>query len=210
MNSITEIVKNANGRYVGNLIHYYKLVMNAPNADAPYHNVRHMLHVLWEAYDGGVHMGLTPLELRILLIAAIMHDYNHIGQKGDDSVNIERSIRALHTNCLEEDRHLIFDIENIIRATQYPYVETDPSKLTLSQRILRDADQSQTFSLVWVQSIVYGLSKELDITPRKMLEFQVPFLQKLSFFTPWGENKFSPKISARIAEVKGMIELLES
>ncbi len=209
MNSIVDIVKNANGRYTGDLVHYYKLVMNAPNADAPYHNVRHMLHVLWEAYDGGVHMGLSKDELRVLLIAAIMHDYNHVGQKGDDSVNIERSIRALHMNALEEDRALIFDIENIIRATQYPYVENDPQKLTLSQRILRDADQSQTFSLVWVQSIVYGLSKELDITPRKMLEFQIPFLQKLSFFTLWGENKFSTKISARIAEVKEMIELLE-
>lgn len=209
MNSITEIVRNANGRYFGDLTYYYKLVMNAPNANAPYHNVRHMLHVLWEAYDGGVHMGLEARELRVLLIAAIMHDYNHIGQKADDSLNIERSIRALHTHALEEDLSLMFDIENIIKATQYPYVETDPLKLTLSQKILRDADQSQTFSLVWVQSIVYDLSKELDITPRKMLEFQIPFLTKLEFFTPWGRNKFGPKIASRISEVTEMLTLLD-
>ena len=67
-------IKNTNHRYNGDLKHYYKLVMTCPNAYAPYHNVRHMLHVLWEAYDGGVHMGLQPRALRNLCIAALFHD----------------------------------------------------------------------------------------------------------------------------------------
>ena len=58
MNDVVGMIVNKNDRYEGNLIHYYKLVMKAPNAYAPYHNVRHMLHVFWESYDGAVQMGL--------------------------------------------------------------------------------------------------------------------------------------------------------
>lgn len=39
MNDVVGMILNKNVRYEGNLIHYYKLVMKAPNAYAPYHNV---------------------------------------------------------------------------------------------------------------------------------------------------------------------------
>jgi hypothetical protein len=67
-NDIIRMVKNVDGYYEGNLKKYFKLIMKAPNAYAPYHNVRHMAHVFWESYDGALYMGLDKREMRNLLI----------------------------------------------------------------------------------------------------------------------------------------------
>ena len=206
MLSISNIIKNVHGRYDGDLIHYYRLVMNAPNMYAPYHNVRHMLHVLWESYEGGLYMGLDKEQMRELLIAALMHDYNHLGRKASDDENISRAIQGLNDNVLKEDLRILEFIHDAIKATQFPYV-IDSDRCTIVQKILRDADQAQTFSNVWIQSIRYDLSKELEITPKKMLEFQIPYLKGLKFHTVWGETKFGPMIPVRIKEIEEMLEL---
>lgn len=206
MNDMIKMIRNANDRYEGDLIYYFNLVMKAPNAYAPYHNVRHMLHVFWEAYDGGVQMGLNPRELRNLLIAALMHDYNHTGAKGDDQINIDRSIIGLDTHALDMDRPHLLDIRNTIRATKFPYTE---EVFTTNQLILRDADQSQTFSLVWIHNILYGLGREMEMSYEQMLRMQRPFLEKLKFSTKWGQNKFEPLIEPRLKLVDDMIALLE-
>jgi len=205
MLDIDLIVVNANARYEGkDLIHYYRHVMRAPNAKVPYHNVRHMLHVPWEAYDGADRMGLDPRTFRNVMIAALMHDYNHTGVKNDDAVNIERAIRALHQLALEEDRPYMLDIQRMIEATRYPYGDR---AFELPDLILRDADQSQTFSVAWIQSVMYGLSTELEISPDKMLRDQLPYLESLKFYTLWGQNKFGPLIQPRIELVKRLIRL---
>lgn len=206
MNDIMGMITNANNRYDGDLIYYYRIVMKAPNAKAPYHNVRHMFHVFWEAYEGGVHMGLSRREFRNLLIAALMHDYDHTGVKNNDQVNIDRSIRALDKLALEEDREHLLDIRDSIRATKYPY---DSEEFTPNQLILRDADQSQTFSDVWIQSTLYGLGTELEMTFEQMLDLQKPFLEGLRFHTLWGQNKFMPKIAPRLKLIEEMKERLK-
>lgn len=207
MTDLAPIIENGNLRYAGSdLIHYFRLVMRAPNFHAPYHNFRHMAHVCWEAYDGGVHMGLDPRELRNLLIAALMHDYDHTGTKGDDSVNIERSIRALDKYALEEDRPYLLDIREYIRATRFPYDDRD--QFNQNHLILRDADQSQTFSLVWMQSLA-GLAKELDISYESMLRGQKAYMESLKFHTLWGKNKFVPLIPMHIARVDKILSLIQ-
>ncbi len=200
-----QMIRNANGRYDGDMVHYYKEVMKAPNANAPYHNVRHMLHIFWETYDGCVQMGLGKREMRNLLIAAMMHDYNHTGIKNDDQVNLDRAIRGLDAIALKQDREHLLDIRQAIMATKYPY---GPESYTPNQLILRDADQSQTFSAVWVHSILYGLGSEMEMTFEQMLHLQKPFLEGLKFHTPWGINKFKPLIQPRLKVVSEMIELL--
>lgn len=205
MIDITPIIKNANARYDGDLRHYMKLVMKAPNIHAPYHNFRHMTHVCWESYDGGLHMGLNHRELRNLLIASLMHDYGHAGIKIDDQVNIDCAIRALDKYALEEDREHLLDIRDSIRATRYPYSD---EQFTTNQLILRDADQSQTFSLVWMQSLM-GLAKELEMSFEQMLRLQRPFMEKLQFHTLWGKNKFVPMIPMHLARVDNFLETLQ-
>jgi len=206
MNNLADIIENVHGRYVGDLKHYYKLVINAPNVFAPYHNTRHMLHVLWESYDGGINMGLDLHDMRVLLVSAIMHDYDHLGHKTEDLKNIQRAISGLRENIHPIDLDKIHLIENTIRATEFPY--TIPSEeLNLIGKILRDADQSQTFSVAWIQAIRFGLSKELEITPKKMMEMQIPYLQSLKFHTSWGERKFGPMIQSRISDVERLLKL---
>lgn len=200
------MIHNANGRYEGDdLIYYFQLVMKAPNAYAPYHNVRHMLHVFWEAYDGGVQMGLDKRELRNLLIAALIHDYGHTSTKVDDQVNIDRAVRELDIIALDIDRPHLVEIRESIRSTKFPYTD---EKFTQNQLILRDADQSQTFSLVWIHNILYGLGQELEMTYEQMLKLQRPFLENLKFATKWGQNKFTPLIIPRLKLVDEMIDIL--
>ena len=203
---IIKMVKNIDGVYEGDLKKYFRIAMKAPNAYAPYHNVRHMSHVFWESYDGALYMGLNKREMRNLLIAALFHDYNHTGIKGDDSINIQRSFDALDEYLLEEDKPYIEEIKSAISATKYPYTD---KKFTKNELILRDADQSQTFSPVWIQSILYGLGKELEMSHEQMLKIQKPFLENMKFYTAWGINKFQPLIKPRLKLIDEMISLIE-
>jgi hypothetical protein len=206
-NDIIRMIKNEDDLYEGDLKAYFNLIMKSPNAYAPYHNVRHMLHVFWESYDGAIYMKLNKREMRNLLISALFHDYNHMGVKGDDSINIERAFEALDQHLLEEDRPYIDIIKKTISSTKYPYNPNE--KFTENELILRDADQSQTFSSVWIQSVLYGLGKELEMTYEQMLRLQIPFLENMKFYTKWGLSRFQPLINPRIRMVKNMISLIE-
>jgi len=205
MLDITPIILNVNKRYQGDLVHYFNHVCEAPNFHMPYHNFRHLCHVLWEVYDAAMQMGLDPVETRILLIAALMHDYDHTGMKGEDAINIERAIRALDQIALEEDRKYLIEIRAMVRATQYPYTD---EVFTPNQLLLRDADQSQTFSLVWMQSLG-GLGQEMGISFRKILEMQRPFMENIKFHTLWGQNKFVPMIPMHLSRVDGILDILK-
>jgi len=207
MINLLPIVKNVNQRYDGDMCYYYNLVMNAPNAYGPYHNSRHMFHVPWEAYDGGIHMGLSKRDLRTVLVAAFMHDYDHTCKRNDDRVNIERAVRALDRYALEEDRPYLLDIRECIRATKFPYDTTE--QFTDMQLLLRDADQSQPFSPVWIHSVLFALGQEMEMSHADMLRLQRPFLEKLKFHTLWGQNKFEPLIPQRLADVDEMIKIME-
>lgn len=205
---IIQIIRNSNGRYDGDLVYYYKKLMKASNVYTHYHNVRHMLHVLWESYDGGVHMGLNNVDMRILLIAAMYHDFDHTGKKNErgDIENIERAIAAIRRDILPEDLKYLFRIEYAIGMTEFPYTTQTGDMISL---ILRDADMSQTFSPVWIQSILFGLGKELEMSYEEMLKMQIPFLQNQKFFTTWGQNKFEPLKAQKIAIITQMNELAD-
>lgn len=206
MNHILDIIENANNRYEGNLDHYYDVVMHAPNAYGLYHGSRHMLHVPWEAYDGGVQMGLDRRELRDLLIAGMMHDYNHTCKPNDDQVNIDRALQGLDMHALEEDRPHLNNIRRYIMATKFPYGD---EKFSQNHLILRDADQSQTFSVAWIGSTLHGLGSELGLSYEEMLRLQVPYLEKLKFHTLWGQNKFVPMIPVRLKDIDRLIKKLK-
>jgi len=205
MIDLIPIVENVHQRYSGNLFYYYNLVMNAPNAYGPYHNARHMFHVPWETYDGCIHMGVGKDELRWALIAGFMHDFDHTCKRNDDDVNIERALHALYEYALAEDRPHLDKIERFIRATRFPY--RDGEEFNQTELILRDADQSQTFSPVWIHSTLYGLGQELDMSYLDMLKLQRPFLEKLKFQTLWGKHKFEPQIPTRLALVDKMLRV---
>jgi hypothetical protein len=209
--SLPAVIRNDEGLYEGDLIHYFKAVFNhATNLFNPYHNFRHMFHVLWLCHEACKFYRdrLSPRPMRILLIAALFHDFDHSGKAGNDDLNIERSVRGLETYITEADRPLIEEIAKLIKATQYPYV-VEADTLELSGLILRDADVSQCLSVAWIQQCVFGFAEEWNVTPCEVLRRQKPFLDSVRFHTSWAQNQFSHvDIKAKIQEAMEILDLL--
>ncbi len=212
---IVPIIRNDAGLYDGNLIHYFRVVfLKSQNIRNAYHNLRHMLHVLWLCYQAVLFYQKTKTPLRrhqvsVLLIAALFHDYDHSGQLGEDDLNIERAIRGLKKNLLDEDMDIFEEIVDCIRPTQYPHVRPS-AELTLSQQILRDADMSQALSVAWLQQVVVGLATEWSKSPLDVLRAQGGFHRNLTFSTAWANEMFPPAvIEAKIAEAEALLGFLE-
>ncbi|NTW14249.1 MAG: 3',5'-cyclic nucleotide phosphodiesterase [Candidatus Moranbacteria bacterium] len=210
--STARIVRNDDGLYEGNLRYYFRYLFNqAKNLGLPYHNFQHMIHVMVMCHAACMYYRdrLTPRQIRNILIAAMLHDLDHSGMPGHDDLNIERAIRGLESCLLPEDKDHAADIFAILRATQFPHVGSSES-LPLQMRIIRDADLTQSFSYVWIQSNIFGLSREHGISPIEMLHRQIPFLEGIEFHTEWAKTNYPRSvIESKIAEVRDLLELLE-
>ena len=209
--SLPQMIRNDDNLYEGNLIPYFRSVFKyARNLRCPYHNFRHMFHVLWLCYQACFfyHDKMTRREMRNLLIAAMFHDFDHSGLVGDDDLNILKAVRGLERHILEEDKAHLPDIELLIQTTEYPY-KTSPVPVGLSAQIIRDADLSQALSVAWVQQVVFGLATEWGVKPIEVLKMQGPFMSGLEFKTEWGKLMF-PKsdIARKVDETKEFLELL--
>lgn len=208
---IPKIIGNDDKLYDGDLIHYFRMVFNhARNLRYPYHNFRHMMHVLWLCHNACIYYKalLTPREMRNLLIAALFHDFDHSGLMGDDDINIMRALRALEKHLLPEDRPYLEDISMLIKATEYPY-KVSTGTLGLMAQIIRDADVSQALSVAWVQQVIFGLAGEWGKKPIEILKMQGPFMTGLKFWTKWGQEMFPQNvIDDKITEAWAFLEIL--
>lgn len=185
---IIQIINNIAGNYPGNLKEYFRIVWRAPNIMLPYHNIRHMLHVMWDVYDATLaYPEIDERTRRNLLIAALFHDYNHTGSGKDDAVNIRNAVQGLRTHILPVDEPYFDEITSYIKATQFPHQAGD---LDLPALIMRDADVASTLSDVWIAMVSFGLNKELGLSPEEMLKAQKPFLGSIKFGTDWAEQKY--------------------
>lgn len=211
--SLPEIVRNDADLYEGDLVHYLQVVFNnASNLNNPYHNFRHMFHVLWLCHQACEFYTdeLTSRDKRNLLIAAVFHDFDHLGKADPDQRNIDRAIHGLRRHIAPEDVAHLATIEALIQATHYPYT-VQSERLDLPARIIRDADLGQTLTAAWIQQVIFGLAAEWGKTPLELLEMQAPFLSKLKFSTDWGRSIF-PKayIEEKINEANELLSLLQS
>ncbi len=211
---IPRIILNEDGLYMGDLKHYFRIVITkARNLTKPYHNFRHMFYVVCTCFEACRYYlkksGQHSIKIRSLLIAAMFHDFDHSGVVGHDDLEIERAIRGLRKHILPEDLGEFDAIATLIRYTEYPY-KMKADELSMEGQILRDADLSQALSGVWMQQILFGLSQEMNLTPLEMLRTQEAFLNGLKFNTLWAQEKFSPEVvQSKIAEVKGLLEIME-
>lgn len=209
--SIPAIIRNDFGSYEGDLIPYFQVVFfEARNIYNPYHNFRHMMHVLWLCHEACIYYGdrLTLKERRNLLIAAMFHDMDHMGLPVDDSENIARAILSLTKNLSAEDRGEMEAITALIRATQFPYIIPD-EELDLPAQILRDADVGQALDVAWIQQVIFGLAREWDKDPVDVLKMQRPFLESIALNTEWARSRFPQHaIDAKIGEAKELLRLL--
>ncbi len=205
-NIMFDVLNNTEEFYEGNLWYYFGIIFNAPNVDNPYHNFRHLMHVTCTVYIAGKYMNyhkeFGKESFRALLIAAMFHDYGHSGIMGNDKAEVDRSISEMKKHLLPHDSDFVDQIETFIRATQFPYVECEQN---LGTDIIRDADMSPLFDDVWIQQVIFGIAKEMRVSPRKMLENQLIFIPSMIFHTKWAKEKFLPMIEIRLMETQKML-----
>jgi hypothetical protein len=85
--SVADAIVNKLELYEGDLSHYFRVAIAAPNVHHGYHNLGHALHVARVCYEGLEFYNSTSgevdkAEARSLLIAALFHDYDHTGRSG--------------------------------------------------------------------------------------------------------------------------------
>ena len=154
---LPKIIANQERLYEGNLTFYFRtLFFKSSNIHNPYHNFRHMLHVLWLCHQACRYYQnrLTPRQMRNLLIAALFHDFDHPGhphpgENDPDRINIPIAIAGLRRYVMPADRAFLPQIEALIEATHYPY-KIGSDKLDLLGQIIRDADLAQALSPAWI------------------------------------------------------------
>lgn len=209
LNYIAKIINNDEGLYEGNLRYYYKFVFLAPSVNNPYHNFRHMIHVMCSVYEAvkfNCYYEIGADRFRALLIAALMHDYGHSGKMGHDHQEILNTLALLEKIILEEDKYLLPEIQELIKSTEFPYSE---AYISIGAGILRDADASQAFSDAWLQQIVFGLAQELEISAEACLRQEITYLQSLRFYSEWGQIVLAIKVKSKIMEIEELLDLIK-
>lgn len=209
---LTTVFNNTEKLYAAqDLWYYHKKLVEAPNANLPYHNYRHMCHVTCEVYDFCKSTKVDPETFLVMLLGAIFHDYGHTGDGSiADSRNIEIAIESLSIHLHPIHAHLISRIIPFIRATEFPHKPltniADNTELLLA---IRDADMSQSLNIVWIQQTIFGMAAEQRKTRDEMIKGQLPFLTHyLTFNTEWAKNKFAPELKKRINFVAFYIDKL--
>lgn len=213
--NIINIIRNDDKIYEGDLIYYFKIVFNkANNLQNPYHNFRHLMHVMYLCHEAIVWnikkdpKSFSKMSARNLLIAALFHDFDHSGTVGRDADEIARAIKAVRENISKEDKPQLKEIETLIEATQYPH-KAHTSQQTIAEEIIQDVDLSTALDDVWMQQVILGLGSEMSLSPQVMLERQIAFLNNIHFHSAWAKAKFTPeKIASRINEVEAMLGFL--
>jgi HD superfamily phosphodiesterase len=139
MDEFLEIIKKFKLEYYLNVI----LTNNNGNTNL-YHNFYHTQCVTTNCYKIAIDTDTyEENDIKILLIAALFHDFNHSGGKlKNDSENVKLAIEGFqkYTKESKEDTEFICDL---IKITEFPYNADNDSKLSIRQQILRDADVMQ-------------------------------------------------------------------
>jgi hypothetical protein len=180
------------------------LLLRAKHLGNGYHNLTHTIYVAWRCAQAAhfyVSRGeMTPREARILILAALFHDWDHTGRMASDKEQIARAIAGLRKFLLPEDMHLLDQISQAIWATEFPHKEIpNPSLLQL---ILRDADISQSLQQTWLQQTLLGFAEEWMSDPISILQKQESFIGSLKFHTVWGQKFLAPLVPEKLEDVR--------
>lgn len=186
------------------------LIANNKANSAPYHNLNHALTIVKYASEGAESEGLSERETRNLLLAAMFHDFNHSAGKSKDDVNVENAKKGLREFVESEaiEGVDLYEMEKLIDATEYPY-QIKSGDLTLSQKILRDADLMQIFEDNWIHQNILGIALELGMEFEKFLVAQRKFIEGAEFNSDYGK-KMRDKNWSRVIEEFEILEKIMS
>jgi guanylate kinase len=190
---------------------YWDLVKTKnPSNNKPYHNLYHIACVVKHCYDIAKSLELEDRHIRRLLIAAMYHNFGYFSS--NDYLNIIKATRMLGIHSIHINRPAykyggykvsnsdIDLIKDIIRATQYPYVIQEEA-LTLSQRIIRDADLLQWTEETFIDHVVKGVAEEMQIPLVDFIPKQKIFMAGVKFHTTFAKAKHREFINIRLAEL---------
>lgn len=164
------------------LIHITNVISNNPARNLPYHNSQHCLTVAIRAYQGAIHHHLSLKKQKLLFLAGLYHDWDHTGEKVDDCINIERSLKYVKHILNQKDTTLsvkeIQDIIRLIDATGFPHRKAN----LLDEKIIQDADFLQYIepdSKRFIQGLGTEFSYPVTVESTKV------FLRSVHLNTSW-------------------------
>lgn len=183
-------------------------VLTTGDTENEYHNAKHCTTVMRYAFDiasmsvAAYKLPLTWREMRMLLTAALYHDFGHTGYDPDIN-NIEIAVTNMRVFMGSTKTQVPYGpddldiIERMIRVTEFPFVH---EPVTLSQRIIRDADLLQSIEPDNVEVLMDGLRVEIarkrntEITEADFLIGQSQFLANAKMYTEVGASLLSKAV----------------
>jgi hypothetical protein len=150
--------------------------------DNPYHNFAHTLAVVKNVYKLSILRGIDYSDIKLMVIAALYHDFNHTGGASSDSINISTAMEAVDKRCQATYPQKVF-IKHLIACTEFPFKEQE---LDECQKVFRDADLMQWLEPDFIQHVLFGLNSELNGTyclSAKTIEKMIKFMDDATFFT---------------------------
>jgi len=194
------------------LAEYYIILLtkNVSNYK-PYHNLKHTVNMTMFCHKimSKEFKELTYTEEgRALLLAALFHDFGHMST--NDSENIRTAIGNFKRYSTENDRINAF-VTRLIETTEYPYVVSipdDATDLSKCQQIIRDADLLQFTKKEFIEHVVLGLSKELDVPLDKLIIGQRAFMKGITYHTKTAKKIAKKVMKERYAELDMMEKFL--
>ena len=169
-----------------------------PSNNKPYHNLYHIKCMTSIAHRIACSEDLRFVDTRNIMLAGLFHDFGYYSKI--DAENIVRAIEAFEKYSKETD-DVNKEVINNIKATQYPYV-INSSELTLSQKIMRDADLLQWTKKNFIKQVIIGLSDEMGLTLEKLIEGQKKFMLNMNFHTPMGQRIYDRNIKEKLKELE--------
>lgn len=171
-----------------------------PKGDNPYHNNTHM--AVMTDIAAGIYLKETQKvdahDLTVLIVACMLHDWDHSGGQETDDKNILRAIAGFMrylgwggTGFTIDGIRGEFeeDVKNAIRCTQFPFI-LEPQGLV--QEAIRDADILYAAMTQDPEVILTHLRAEIEIAQQRkisrkeMLAGQQAFLKAAHLYTVTG------------------------
>lgn len=204
---IAEVECIANHVGLGPLYRY--VMMYNPAIDRPYHNTMHMITVAHNCAKLSIME--HNVDRRVVLAAALFHDFDHTGGHSGDWANIERAVAGFTQFVIDWPGTLddveIVKVIDCIRCTVFPFV-IEP--VTPDQKVLRDADLLQSVDLNFERILLDGLRAEMEIarghsiTRAQMAAGQMVFMEKLVLYTQSGKALFEAGSATLTHQFRGI------
>lgn len=173
-----------------------------PSADVPYHNNDHMSVMTDIAV--AIYMKecgkIDPHDLTVVIVAGMLHDWNHSAGHFSDKVNIARAVDGFNQYMSWTGSGFVIDnirgtfeedVVQAIKCTEFPFVQ-EPQ--TLVEKCLRDADILYASMSQDPELILTELRKEIEvarahsISREQMCTGQREFFAKAKLYTTIGKE----------------------